>query len=289
MNSVGLGTILWVFGAYGGFAQPTATSLTFEVASVKPSAQNCEPDGSCPAGFKIQHGGGLRVTGASLELLVTFAYDVRNSQVSGGPAWINSDRFDIDARAEHSDALVNLPADPREITDDQLKTSLDQVQERLRNLLVERFKLAVHRGAKEQQVYALVVAKNGPKLQSAKQGRVGMQTGRGLLNGRGVNLATFASALSDWAGRTVIDRTGLTGNYDIELRWTPDPGHGPASLGSTTPGGPPPPGVGASPPPDTTGTSLFSALQEQLGVRLESQKGPVETLVIDYVEKPSEN
>jgi len=85
-------------------------------------------------------------------------------------------------------------------------------------------------------------------------------------------------------GRTVIDKTGLTGKYDFELKWTPDPGQPTAQ-----PFGPPPPGVELPPPPDPNGPSIFTALQEQLGLRLESQKAPVETLVIDRVERPSEN
>jgi len=111
-----------------------------------------------------------------------------------------------------------------------------------------------------------------------------MMMGRGMVNGQGVELQMLATVLSNQLGRPVLDRTGLKGHFDIKLEWTPDPGQ------SITPlGGAPPPGVQAPPPPDPNGPSIFTAVQEQLGLRLESQKGPVEMIVIDRVEKPSEN
>ena len=110
-----------------------------------------------------------------------------------------------------------------------------------------------------------------------------MRMGRGELSGQGVELEMLTRTLSSQLGRTVIDRTGLTGNFDFKLTWTPDPGQ------SVGPPGGLPPGADAPPPPDPNGPSVFTALQEQLGLRLESQKGPVEMLVIDRVEKPSEN
>jgi uncharacterized protein (TIGR03435 family) len=163
------------------------------------------------------------------------------------------------------------------------------MRERLRALLAERFQLTLHRETKEQSVYALVVAKGGPKLQQgqAKEatGPRGpmMRMGRGELSGQGVELEMLTRTLSSQLGRTVIDRTGLKGNFDFKLTWTPDPGQ------SAGPPGGLPAGADAPPPPDPNGPSVFTALQEQLGLRLESQKGPVEMLVIDRVEKPSEN
>lgn len=111
-----------------------------------------------------------------------------------------------------------------------------------------------------------------------------MRMGRGMLGGQGVELAFFAGTLSQQLGRPVIDKTGLTGKFDIDLKWTPDPGQGPQG-----PFGPPPPGVQLPPPPDPNGPSIFTALTEQLGLRLESEKGSAEVLIIDRVEKPSEN
>jgi bla regulator protein blaR1 len=279
MRAVWIYTTLFIFVVGIVSAQPAANPLTFEVASVRPSAQDAH-------GWFINFlpGGGLRVIGAPLKSLITLAYDVRDFQVSGGPGWINSDRFDINARGEASEVTESAPADLTKMTEEQRMANAEQAKERLRNLLEERFKLAIHRENKEQQVYALIVAKGGPKIQESKEAAGRMRLGRGLLTGQSVNLAFLATNLSNQLGRPVIDKTALTGKYDFELKWTPDPGQ-PAAA----PFGPPAPGVELPPPPDPNGPSIFTALQEQLGLRLESQKGPVDTLVIDRVERPSEN
>ncbi|HEY2012675.1 MAG TPA: TIGR03435 family protein [Bryobacteraceae bacterium] len=270
-----------VLTARGLFGQPAAPPLTFEVASVKPSA----PDARGTS-IEIQPGGGLRVSNAPLKMLLTVAFDVRDFQLSGGPGWISSDRYDIVARPERSTNPDAAPPDPRKLSDAQLKTMGEQMRERLRALLADRFQLTVHRENKEAPVYALVVAKNGPKLQVAeegKDGRRGMRMGRGQLSGMSAPLSMLATTLSNQLGRPVLDRTGLSGKYDFKLEWTPDPGQGEEKPGV------PPPGVEAPPPPDANGPSIFTALQEQLGLRLESQKGPMEIIVIDRVEKASEN
>jgi uncharacterized protein (TIGR03435 family) len=219
-------------------------------------------------------------------MLITFAYDVRDFQISGGPGWINSERYDIQARPDRSEPAESLPPDPRKMTDAQLKTIGDQMRERLRALLADRFQLTIHRETKDAPVYALVVGKNGSKLQAAEEGKDGprgMRMGRGQLTGMSAPLSMLANTLSSQLGRPVLDRTGLTGKYDFKLEWTPDPGQGDGPPGGL------PPGIEAPPPPDPNGPSLFTAVQEQLGLRLESQKGPMEMIVIDRVEKASEN
>jgi uncharacterized protein (TIGR03435 family) len=260
------------------YAQSAQAPLTFEVASIKPSASDLRG-----ATFQIQPGGGLKVAGATLRSLLTFAYDVRDFQVSGGPGWIDSDRFDILARVERSSAAENAPAYPRQMSDEQRRTGFQQMRERVKALLAERFQLTIHRESKEQTIYALVVGKNGSKLQETK-GDAGpmLRRGRGQITGQGIEMQMLASSLANQVGRPIVDRTGLKGRYDIKLEWTPDPGQDPGPLGA-------PPGVEPPPPPDPNGPSLFAALQEQLGLRLESQKGPAEMLVIDRVERPSEN
>jgi bla regulator protein blaR1 len=283
MRAVSVGTALWA-SLVCVFAQSAGAPLTFEVASIKPSSQNCGAGSPCPAMLRREPGGGLRVAGMTLKFLIGFAYDVRDFQITGGPTWINTDRFDINAKAESHDEADSVPADPSKLTDEQLKTGTERTRERLRNLLADRFQLVVRRETKEQQVYALVVVKGGPKLQESKEGKRFMRMGRGMLSGDGVDPAFFATALSQQLGRPVLDKTGLTGKYDFELKWTPDPGQGPAG-----PFGPPPPGGQLPPPPDPNGPSIFTALTEQLGLRLESEKAPAEVLVIDRVEKPSEN
>ena len=278
MKAVCVGTVLCIFVIGSTFAQPAASPLTFEVASIRPSPADAR-------GFiNFLPGGGLRVLGIPLKTLITLAYNVQDFQVSGGPGWINSDRFDINARGEASETTESAPADLTKMTDEQRMANADQAKERLRNLLEERFRLALHRETKEQQVYALVVAKGGPKVQESEEAGGRMRMGRGLLNSQGVDLGFLAITLSNQLGRTVIDKTGLTGKYDYELKWTPDPGQ-PAAV----PLSPPPPGLELPPPPDPNGPSIFTAVQEQLGLRLESQRAPVETLVIDRVERPSEN
>jgi len=265
------------------FGQAARAPLTFEVASIKPNSG----DGR-RVGIQFMPGGGLRTTGTTLKFLITFAYDVRDFQVSGGPGWINSDRFDIMAKSERNGPESEAPEDLAKMSDAQMKTGVEQMRAKLQALLADRFQLTIHHESKDQPVYALVIGKNGSKLKESevKQGgdrRRMMRMGRSELNAEGVAMDMLTNTLSNVLGRPVIDRTGLKGNYDFKLAWTPDPGQAGGF------GGPPPPGVEAPPPPDPNGPSIFTAVQEQLGLRLESQKGPVDLIVIDRVEKLSEN
>ncbi len=130
----------------------------------------------------------------------------------------------------------------------------------LRTLLADRFKLASHSETKELPLYSLVVGKNGPRIQEVKDGIGSMSAGKGRLSGR-MPIVDFARYLSPILGRAVVDRTGLTGAFDIKLEWTPGD--------------------------DASGPSIFTAVQEQLGLKLESAKGPVEILLIDHAEKPA--
>jgi len=235
-------------------------AASFEVASIKPSA----PD---VAGLFVQPqpGGGLRVTGATLKHLIAIAYEVREFQILSAPAWAGTERFDIDARAPRSPAPVDAAGDPR-------RAGIE-IHERLRSLLAERFQLSVHREEQEQSVYALVVAKNGPRFSEATPDSGNLiRGGRGLITGRGTTMQMLALNLANQLGRQVLEKTGLRGKYDFKLEWTPDAG-----------------GVEAAAEPERRGPSLFTALQEQLGLRLESQKSPVPVLVIDGSRRPSEN
>jgi uncharacterized protein (TIGR03435 family) len=172
----------------------------------------------------------------------------------------------------------------------------------LQSLLIERCKLAVNHENKELPVYALVVAKGGVKMKKSDfvppdkpmsgpppMGKNGTptggmirMTGRGSVESTGVEIPILVNVLSRSAGRMVIDKTGLTGRWDFKLTWTPEI---PEGLGPGGPGGP----GGGSPPPEAAGPSLFTAIQEQLGLKLEPEKAPVDVLVIQHVEKPSEN
>ncbi len=229
---------------------------TFEVASVKPG-------GGLGGLTRYLPNGGIQFTGVTLKLLVEIAYGVRPFQVIGGPGWIETDGYEIDARPPIDSAN---PADPATLSREQKK-----VGERLRSLLADRFGLTLYQETREQPVYTLVVAKGGPKLKEpADKSQNFIRGGRGSITGQSVGLRLLVQNLSNQLDRQVIDKTGLTGSYDFELKWTPDAG----------PDGP-------LPPSDTP--SLFTALSDQLGLKLESAKGPVQVWVIDGVERPSLN
>jgi len=248
-----------------------AQSLKFEVASIKPT-----PPGGDGSLFSFVPGGGIEAHNVTLLQLVTFAYDLRDFQVTGGPGWVRSERYEILAKPEHLEG----PSDFRHMTDSQREIFMGQTRTRVQALLVERFQLTIHKELKELPTYAMTVAKGGVKMQESKEteGNRGLRTTRGKMTGQRASMATLVNVLSGMVGRPVLDRTGLTAGYDFELTWSPEPHVGP-------------PGAPGEPvePPDTSGPSIFTAVQEQLGLKFESQKGPVETIVIDRAEKASEN
>ena len=263
------------------FSQP-AGALRFEVASIKPSAPNSGGLTLLPMPLRS---GELRVSNITVRDLVMSAYNVRTFQISGGPSWISSERYDILAKPEGDTSSQALPTNAGNMTDDQRKVLQEQLRQRTQALLAERFNLAIHKESREEQVYALVAGKDGPKLLETKEGtpEAGRMTmARGQLNGRGVALQTIAEVLSAQLDRPVHDQTELHGKYDVKLEWVPDVGLGGPLCAS-------PPGAGGPPPLDPDKPSLFTAIQEQLGLRLESRRGPVEIIVIDRVERPSEN
>ena len=241
----------------------------FEVASVKSNNS-----GSNNFSIRIMPGSRLLASNASLGSLITEAWQVRDFQVSGGPTWLYSGRFDVDARGQGS-------------------LSPDQILQRLQTLLGERFQLKVHRETRELPVYALLIAKNGPKLELSRGSDCfdptagippptptsrpcgGFRNASDQMSGAKVPMSHFAANLSKFLGRTVVDKTGLDGAWDITLQWTPD------ETQAFLPTGPA--------EADASGPSIVGAVQEQLGLRLDSQKGPVEVLVIDHAEKPDAN
>jgi bla regulator protein blaR1 len=243
-------------------AQAPATNQQFEVASIKPNNS-----GENNFSIRIKPGGRMVASNASLWMLITATYQVQDYQLSGGPAWLKSARFDIDAKGPFKpDIPVN-----------------DQISQMGQALLADRFQLKLHREAKEMPVYALLAAKNGPKLDPARGGNCfdptagipppapdarpcgGFNMNNDRLLGAAIPMERMARALSRFVGRPVVDKTGLGGTFDITLHWTPDDA------------------------PSSSDPSIFTALQEQLGLRLESQKGPVEVLVIDSAQLPSAN
>jgi uncharacterized protein (TIGR03435 family) len=220
----------------------------------------------------------------TLKDLVVFAYRVHDFQITGGPGWIDSDRYNIDAKAE------GPPASSQEYVALQYR--------RLQTLLRDRFNLRIHRETKELPVYELTVAKGGPKLQTPNSlqrepgdftiapgkycGLIGGSMASGRLQASGSTMADLARSLSSMLRRTVVDKTGITGAFDLRLTFTPDRPNVPSP---DVPGYRPADGAAAADP----GPDIFTAMQEQLGLKLEPAKGPVEILVIDRAERPSAN
>ena len=243
------------------FAQETKPE--FEVASVKPSSST-DP----VFGIRIEPGGDrFSITNATLEMLIGFAYRLPNPQISGGPKWVDSESFTIEAKVDSAARLSPGNA------------GFGQVMLMTQTLLADRFKLSMHKEARSEAVYELSVAKGGARLKKAKaDDKPSRRIGRGLLAGT-MPIPLMAISLSQSLDRPVVDKTGLAGNYSFTLTYTPEVGQG-ARFAPATPDGQ---------PTDTGLPSVFTALREQLGLELKSAKAPVEVLVIDHVEKPSEN
>lgn len=228
------------------------------------------------------------VKNVTVKRLISMAYGVNvNDQISGAPGWANSDRYDIDAKIEDSltEKLQPLP----------LAQQVEQFKLLFRSLLADRFQLRVSYGTRELPVFALVVAKNGPKLTPTTlppddPANVRKRTPRfmrtpasGQLVAKGQPIAVLLGILSkEVGGRIVLDETGLTGEYDFKLQWTPE------SISQTITGDVSPTASTAT-MADSSAPSIFTALQEQLGLKLESKKAPRDLIVIEHIEKPSEN
>jgi uncharacterized protein (TIGR03435 family) len=248
--------------------QPSAQPR-FDVASIKINKAN---DGVV---FSQSQKGRYAIGGFTLAALIRSAYRVQEFQIVGGPDWMSSDRFNVEA------TYAEAPGVPS-------RTDL-----MLRTLLTERFKLAVHNETRERPVYALVLARAdrrfGPQLQKSAgdcatakgDAACGSSVGPGFIRSRGRTMAQLAESLSQLTNtgsslnRLIVDRTGLEGQYDVTLKFTPD-----NIPGGTVPG---------FPAVDPNGPSIFTALQEQLGLKLDSQRAPVNVLVVDRAERPTEN
>ncbi len=240
----------------------TLTQSQFDVVSVKPSA----PDEHNSFMMRNLPGGTVRFAGMPLRMLIMSAYDVKAFQISGGPDWIRTDRWDIQAKVEGVEGRLTMP----------------HQRPMLQALMADRFQLKIHKETREMPVYALVVDKKGSKLVAHTAGDAQIRSGNGSLNIKKGGMPWLTFWLSQQLGRVVIDQTNLKDEYDYTLQWTPDPGQGGAESIGLPPEMP-------RPRVETNGPSIFTAIQEQLGLRLVSQKGPVEIVVIDSVEKPSAN
>lgn len=223
--------------------------LRFDVVAIHEStAPNWE------AGMSLREGS-LQVNNLFLNSLITSAYGVREVLIFGLPRWAEEARYDIRAKATDADPKI-LDSISREG-----KRAL------MAAILEERFHLKVHMATKVLPFYALVVTRDGPKFrESVREDRV--QVSKTEFNARGGSMLGLSSVLEEVVGRSVRDKTGLKGTYDLHLRWAPE--SAPASDVDKFP-------------------SIFTALQEQLGLKLQADKGPVETLVVDHLERPTEN
>jgi uncharacterized protein (TIGR03435 family) len=239
-----------------------ASAQQFEVASLKPSLPGAQGGIIRPLPGNQTYIG----TNMPLRVYLTVAYTLRDSQISGGPSWINDDRFDMDAKADHS-------------------CTVDELHIMLQNLLLERFHMKVHREKREGPTYSLVIDKERHKLsahdpQDLNHPPIGgvRSATPGLAGIAGTNvdanyLALFLSRIVD---RTVIDKTGLSGYWDFKLEFVPD----------RPPGAP---GDGREAPVAVDGPNIFEAVRQQLSLRLEPSKGPIDHLVIDHIEKLTGN
>jgi uncharacterized protein (TIGR03435 family) len=240
-----------------------AAAPAFEVATIKP---NKTGNGRWRSQFTPY---GFTAMSVSLKYVIQEAYGIYDDhRWSGGPAWLNSDKWDIEAKFDASEFKDPTP---------------EQRKSMLQTLLADRCKLVIHHEIRESSVYALVLAKKGPKFQASKPENIIQSNLYGktcLLSRRPGDRAFQGCSMQDLAqvlmrdvpdlGRTAVDKTGLTDRYDFELRWRQD---------TTSP----------SEMPDSSEPSIFTALQEQLGLKLKSARAPLDILVIDQVEMPSEN
>jgi len=270
----------------------------YEVASIKPSSAE---DGRIRMMMMLD---GAEFNGVQVQMLLQEAFGVERDRITGEPDWTRSKRFDIAAKVAPEDA-------PKL---DKLK--MEQRRAMLLPLLEERFGLKYHHETRELPMYSLVVAKGGPKLKistapvppppgapgpggpaapdgSAAAGRLSrerpggpgmIRMSPGQIDANGGGMPFLTHALSALVGRSVIDKTELAGNYDFNLKWTPDESSMPR-MGPNA-GGPPPQGDA---PIDPNGPTLFTALEEQLGLKLQSEKGKVDVIVIDHIDVPTEN
>jgi len=284
MVAIGMPVAIGILNAPAVRAQSdTAQHLAFEVTSVRLNKSSDFRNW----GFDFLPGGRFKATNLPLDWVIAEAYHVPpwSVRISGGPAWIGSERYDIEATAAPGAIPQGLSVKARE----------DKMRLMLRTLLADRFKLAMRQESKELPVYVVVVAKNGPKLQRAKIEEkdcpVGSTSelrchvinggmGRGL-HGKAVEIPDILSFVENWSDRPMVDKTGLTGLFEVETDgWAPmrprvrPPGEEPTAEDKAM--------------ADPIRPTLFTIF-ERLGLKMESQKGPVDVFVIDHVERPSEN
>ena len=260
--------LLLIFAIWTGHSAAAAIGQaqdagpTFDVASVKQN--KLSTDGRSHI-YSTPDSGNFRTVNVSIKTLLQTAYSLPETQIFGVPGALGSATFDIEAKVDSAfdEKMKSLNAEERKTQKELL----------LRALLADRFKLACHRETRELPIYALVVAKGGSKLTTSKANGVTTNASYGKLVAQGITVDGFARELAKRVGRPVSNQTNIEGRFDVTLLWTPD--EGPAMLNGASIPDPPP--------------SIYTAIQEQLGLKLDPQKGPVEVLVVDHVEMPTAN
>jgi uncharacterized protein (TIGR03435 family) len=230
------------------------------------------------------------LTDLPLRTIIRFAYGIQDAQLVGGPAWIDTDFFDVEAKA------------PADRVENNARVPMDTLRAMTQSMLADRFKLVARHDTRQLPIYALIAARNdgrlGPQLQPAavdcerlernnqqppppKDGQpsCGGLLGAGRLALNGWSMSRLAINLATWVDRIVVDRTGLTGGFNLKLEWSLDQRPQFDALGA--------PGRPVDLPTERTGPSIFSAIEEQLGLKLQPETGPVDVLVIDHVEHPT--
>ena len=234
----------------------------FAVSSIRPSG----PDSGTGLSVKFLPGGRFVAKNANVRLLIKIAYNLNDDQVSGGPAWIGLKRFDVDATM-----------DTASTTDSSAMPDSAQRRLLLQRLLRDRFQLKLRSETKEMSTFALVVAKNGPKLtkSATPEGETRLRGSMGHMTAENASMDQLAAAVEDSVGHPVRNLTGLDGRYDFKLDWTPDQGV-PSTPGNTSDA-------------DYSGPTIFTALQQQLGLSLQARKAEAPCVFVESVELPSEN
>jgi uncharacterized protein (TIGR03435 family) len=249
-------------GAAQSAPAPAQNALPeFDVAAIHP--HNPQPH---ERSHIVDSSGRFTTINVDLKTIIQWAYDLPQSRIVGGPSWLGSARWDIEAKADNA---LDMQKDYDSAAARQQKRQMVQA------LLAERFHLTAHRETRELPIYDLVITKDGPKFTATKAdgSRFDRSNGRIAVEGGDNTVAVLAEQLAETLGRVVVDKTGIEGRYKIAVTWTPDDRAAPPSSAAA----------------DDSGPSIFTALQEQLGLKLESDKGPVEVLAIDNAAMPSEN
>lgn len=262
-----LAAVMPICRAQAGQTIPAAgsvpeTSAAFDVAVIHPNPGDTTGRSHI---WSSASDGNFKAQNVSAMELIRYAFGMPETRISGGPGWMRSAKFDLEAKSD--------PAMDSRLRGLDSASARELKQHMLQSLLADRFTLKAHQETRELPIYTLVVAKGGPRFQPSQINGTTISSGNAniTVTGSDHTVALLAEQLSRTLGRVVVDKTGLDGRYDLTLKWATDDGA--STAGSSADAGP----------------SIFTAIQEQLGLKLESGKGPVPILVVDHLEKPSEN